>query len=280
LLRNIPLLGISYNSLDLIWSWHHTFSSGTTTPTHKLHELFFKTLTASLTLSAYVVSFLAAGSMTLVATIFFVLSSSTKVFQSIFNWWKSSESLQTLTEPQNGDGWEIYAEYERAKNFHNRLLTSVWTNLAAATATTIGVGLWSLFPPSLFLSIFCITFISLTALTEHSYLTHIRDISAADLQKDILNIKTPRPKYLRPDNQEDATKATLLYQEMRAREEVIDKRAQEVQEEQAEIAEVKELLHDIHKKAARWPRLFEKKPMDPHPPEMRSSHLSHTSNAT
>lgn len=223
LLRNFSLLGIIYNGLGLLWSWYQTFANGTTTTTDKLKTLFFKTLTAGLTISAYVLSYLAAGAMPVPAAILFVLSSSTKVVQGVYGWWKTergedpeksvsakdSEKGEETKAPDKDTGWKVWvkwAEYHEAENAYQQSLKSVWIKLAAAVFTTIAVGIWSFFPLSLATTIFSVSFIALTALAEWSWLSSIDETYANRLQSAIKSIAALRGKELRPADQDDAIK--------------------------------------------------------------------------
>ncbi len=91
ILRNIPIIGIIFNSLILTWSWYTTFTNGTTTTPKMLEDLFFKTLISGLTISAYALAFFAGGVITGPAALLFILSSATKVIKGAYEWWKNSE---------------------------------------------------------------------------------------------------------------------------------------------------------------------------------------------
>ena len=188
LLRNVPLLGIIYNAIGLLLSWYHTFNNGTKTTTEKLNNLFFKTLMAGLTISAYAISFFAAGTMTVTAAVLFVLSSSIDVFQGVFNWVTSKQAEEDLVLP-TAAAWEIVAEYERAKNLHQLAIHSVYVKVGGAILTTIAVGIWSFCPPTLLITIFCVSFMSLTGLTARSILSSMDETAATQLQDAIINIK-------------------------------------------------------------------------------------------
>ena len=193
LLSNIPLVGILYDSIAMLLSWHRTFANGTITTSTKLSRLFFKTLTASFEIAAFTLSFLAAGAMTLPAALLSVLSSSVDVFQAVFVWYKSQRALQKLTllKPKLGTEatWETLAEHERAKNLHQRALDSVWIKLGAAISKTVLVGVWSFFPSSLLVTICCLSLIVLITLVARSIILIINEVSAHSLQKALKRIQ-------------------------------------------------------------------------------------------
>lgn len=249
ILRNIPLLGIIGNGLVLIWNWYNALSNGTAIPTRKFHNLLFKTLAASLTISAYTLSFLAAGTITISAAILFVLSSATKVLQGGYNWWKNSRPIR----PDNTEEWEVLAQYERAENLHQRSKYSALVNIGAAVFTTIAVGIWNLFPPSLIVTIFCVSFISLTTLTEWSLLSTIRESAAYRLQTALEKIDCPKTPLVRPSDQSEASRLHDLYTSLNAAVARLQAREAAVAHRELEIAEqtaqqernIQALLQDI-----------------------------------
>lgn len=203
ILRNIPLLGIIMNLLILAGNWYSTFTNGTTTTPKKLQELFFKTLTAGLTISAYTLAFFAGGVITMPAALLFISSSATKVIKGVYEWWKNSEP----DKPNEELPWEIQAEYERAKNLHQRSKKAAFIKIGAAILTTIAVAVWDFFPPSLIFSALCVAFISMTALTEWSIISSINEAAADRLQSAIQDIDNLPSNEIRPImGQDDAAK--------------------------------------------------------------------------
>lgn len=249
ILRNIPLLGIIGNGLVLIWNWYNALSNGTAMPTRKLHNLLFKTLAVSLTISAYTLSFLAAGTITISAAILFVLSSATKVLQGGYNWWKNSRPVR----PQNTEVWEILAQYERAESLHQRFKYSALVNIGAAVFTTIAVGIWNLFPPSLIVTIFCVSFISLTTLTEWSLLSTISESAAYRLQAALEKIDCPKTTSVRPSDQSEASRLHDRYTSLNAAKITLQAREAAIARRELDFAartaqqerEIQSLLQDI-----------------------------------
>ena len=175
-------LGVIYTGLILAWNWYNTFAHGTVTTIEKSSRLFFKTLAAGLTISAYILSYLAAGAMTFPAAMLLALSSSIDVIQSAFNWFRSEHELQALAIPGAEADWEVIAEYERTKSFHQLDKNAVWIKIGAAILITIAAGIWNFFPPSLLITISCIAFISLIELTKHSIQAQMEESYARNLQ--------------------------------------------------------------------------------------------------
>ena len=201
LIRNIPLVGMIYTGIGLLWNWYQTFSNGTTTTTEKLNRLFFKTLAAGLTIGAYVLTYFTAGVMTIPAAMLLVLSASTDVFQSVYNWHKNQHAIKVLAAPDDDAPWEVVAEYEKAKNSHQQALKTVWIKLGAAVLTTIAVAIWNFFPPNLIITVCCMTVISLIGLTKWSILSNVEEADARNLQKRLRNIDRSLSEDLSPSAQ-------------------------------------------------------------------------------
>ncbi len=251
ILRNIPLLGIIGNGLILTWDWYNTLAYGTNIPSRKLYNLLFKTLATGLTISAYTLSFLAAGIITIPAAILFVLGSTTKVFKGGYNWWRSARPVK----PDNIEAaeWEVLAQYEREANLHQRSKYSALANIGAAVLTTIAVGIWNFSPPGLIVTIFCVSFISLITLAEWTLLSNINESSAYRLQTSIEKIENPKSTLVRPANQNEASRQQARHEllnaqadHIRLREEAVTNLEREVAARAAQQEEdIQGLLQDV-----------------------------------
>lgn len=238
-LRNIPLLGIIVNSLLLTWNWYNTFFNGSNLTSKRLLHLFFKTLSISLTISAYTLAFFSAGIITGPSAILFILASATKVVQGSYEWWKNAKP-ETL--PGRNSSWLDWAKYIREENLHQRAKRATLVKIGAALFTTIAVGVWDFFPPSLVFTAVCVAFISFTALTEWSLLHSIKETAADNLQTAISKITTHRSSDLRPADQSDFARldtqalqvATALSQ-VEARELVLQTAQNLVRQEQDQL---------------------------------------------
>ena len=210
LLRNVPLAGIIYSGLGLMLSWYRTFVNGTMTTATKLTRLCFKTLTAGLDISAYTLSFFAAGAMSIPGALLSVLSSSTDVFQGVFSWFHSRQAMHKLTQqrpqPNSDSDWATLAEHERCKSIHQRSLSSFMTRLGAAIFKTIAIGIWCFSPPNFFITVCCLSFIALTMLISRTIILSINEASADALQKTIKKIKAIPSEHLCPSNPENLNK--------------------------------------------------------------------------
>ncbi len=236
LLRSIPLLGIIYNGCALLWNWYTTFANGTSTTADKLSRLFFKTLTAGLTISGYLITYFAEGVMTLPAAMLFVVSSSTEVFQSLFGYFRSLKALESLDPPEEHAPWEVLAEYERAKSWHELTLKSVWIKLSAAILTTIAVFIWNFFPPGLVLTICCFAVITLIALTKSAILAGIREDASNELQKKIKQLAPPLNPELNPANQNSLIKFNKMQKSLQEKKEELNILEEDLEEREEKLA--------------------------------------------
>ena len=207
LLRNFHLLAAIVNAFLLIWNWYTTLNSYTATSTTKFNMLLFKTLSTSLTISAYMLCFFAAGIATLPAIILFVASAATGFFQGTFNWWKNSTALTELNQnrPNSDTTYINYRKYEITKNFQIREIASAWVKIIAALLTTLSVTIWFMYPPSFIVSACFMSFNFLVALSEQSFLANINERANNELQTNIDKIPRFRGS-LRPSNQTDQAK--------------------------------------------------------------------------
>ncbi|KTC64577.1 Uncharacterised protein (plasmid) [Legionella adelaidensis] len=196
ILRNFQLLGIINTSLRLLWNWYSTFSNPTNSTSHKVSLLFFKTITAGLTIAGYCVSFFAGGVMTFPAASLFVLSASIELFKSLFIKLKTQQMFNSLPEPTRDDPWEIWSQYIRLKNLYNRSSETFWIWGASAFLTTVVVAISNFFPPNLIITITSLVIIPLIAWTKNSLVNSINERYARELQSDLRRI----PKEKRPSD--------------------------------------------------------------------------------
>ncbi|WP_019215337.1 hypothetical protein [Legionella tunisiensis] len=191
ILRNIPLLGVMYNSLTLGWIWQSTLAYGTTTNPRKVYYLFFETLAKTLTIIAYLLALMAIGHMTIIPTCLFIGSSCVDViksFCSIFINYKQKKMISSLDAP---DTWAKKAQQIRSINLIERSSETVWVKLLAAGSTTITVAFMCIVPPNLLLSASCLLVMALIFLAKHSLLAGVHELFAVKLQLSISEIAPP-----------------------------------------------------------------------------------------
>lgn len=182
-LRNISIIGLIYHSFMLLWHWYSAFKYGTRPPLHKLSSrLIFETISKSFIISAYVLSYLAAGVMTPVAAILFIISSAIDVIESLYD---LGRCLRTIK--QNPTNWREYANAIRQQNEKQRKLNSVWVNLGAALLIMSAVIISCVLPPSIVINLSCIVFFWLVTQAKNSVITNINVHAYRDLQIELSN---------------------------------------------------------------------------------------------
>ncbi|MFY7698245.1 MAG: hypothetical protein ACOVQX_05485 [Legionella sp.] len=182
-LRNIPLLGILFNSGKLLWDWHQTLANGTTLTQEKYSILLFSSLTTGLTIIAYLLSYLADGTMTIPATVLFIISTSIDIFKNLFEFFKAKKAITHLVPPHESEmSWRIHAQYERDLNKNKKLVESSKISIIAATSSTLTIIMWGILPANLVLTISYLTIITLIDLTKKSLIDNMDDTYAAKLQ--------------------------------------------------------------------------------------------------
>lgn len=244
-LGNVSLFAIGFSIIGLVWSWYDTFANGTTTTTEKLNGLLFKTLTYSLTILGYALSYIDSGVMSFFAASLFVLGASIDVFESGFGYYKSLRALETFTVPAEDAEWEDVAEYERAMNLHQQSVQSIWIKISAALLITVAIAIWSFFPPSLIISTCCITFITLLGLAKWSVVTNLEEIYANNLQKKLKQLETMIKSELTPAVQGTLAKIREQQKALMLKEELLLTREQTLKEREEMIAK-RELIMSIN----------------------------------
>ncbi|WP_133129939.1 hypothetical protein [Legionella yabuuchiae] len=232
ILKNIPLLGMLYNSLDLLSSWIVMAFKKTQPARQRVYDLLFKTVQSALTITAYGLMFLAGGTLAFPIAILFILSAATDVLKSLFILYKNYRDLNNITKPEDDASWESIAEYERAKNLLQSTVRSVWLKLGIAMLITAAVIVWCLSPPSLILSVVCCAFICLLTLSSISFSNVIKHSYAQKLQESIANIKPSNDPELYPSTQRGFNNHAVEFNhhqaELERREEILAHREQEL----------------------------------------------------
>jgi len=194
MVRNIPLLGLVYKSLALLYNWYEVFSTATITRRAMFSQLFFQTVAASLSITAYILAFLADGFGGIPSAALFILSACTDIFQSLYNWHKRNKAWKKHPALKDDDSWETQAEYYRAQSLNNKDAKTIGINILAAILTATAVGIWCAFPGSLAITITCVGFMMLISFTARSMLSGIQKSAARKLQstlKDEISVDYP-----------------------------------------------------------------------------------------
>lgn len=286
LLKNVALLAIIANSLNLIWSWYVTFTSDNESP-RLWQKLLFKTASSGLTIGAYLVLALTSGAANTLSAFLFLFSASFNVLESVFRLtekapsgndryfgysfeWvtelpredeleenilylqKTEEGLQytrfhAKTKEKWSDvvlatdllneadstvalerlkqmtqledlrpylaqlldmaeqnkhiekSWGTYARYLRDENYYEYSQKTAWIRLGLASLSTAAVLIWCFSPPSLLLSVCCMSFNVLMNVAQCTWINATRRHQAHVLQEKLSAIDQIKPIELQVD---------------------------------------------------------------------------------
>lgn len=212
ILRNIPALGIIYNSFEILYDCYKTFSSAIFLSKHRLSALGFNILRSSLSIAAYTLSFLSGGTLALPIASLFVLSASIDVTRGFYVLYHCRKDLKALAKPDPKlSSWQQQADFIRKQCHLERSLKSVWVKLGTAALATIAVFIWSFSPPSLVITASCLTFLCLISLAKQSFVKSIKRSYANHLQRQLSLLNSPPKLNANPSNQQQLAK--ILKQE-------------------------------------------------------------------
>ena len=198
MLRNIPLLGIIWTGIVLIWDSYFILTNNTTTTKFKLSQLFFKTLNSALITASYTLTYLAGGIITGPAATLMILGSGTvNVFTRLYIL-AHARKPQPLTHLQKGN-WKSVAAFERETNLYQREWRSFWYELGAAILITASVIIWCVFPPSIIISLSCLFFTWLVVLARESIFANLKVQFANQLQTSLQAIDAKKSADLTPN---------------------------------------------------------------------------------
>ncbi len=200
LLRNLPLLGIVYTCSSLISHTYRTVYYGGSNFSQKWAAFSFKATSISLSLAGYVLCFLAAGVATPVSGILFITSSTIDVAESFFTFYLINQKPRPKRESLEKT-WEALADHTRNENQQQRASQSIWVKLTAATLITAAVTIWCVFPPSLFIMLSCMAFITLVGFIKSAMVERIDTAAATALQASLASIDAPMTSLTIPSPQ-------------------------------------------------------------------------------
>lgn len=187
---NVNLLGIAYNALGWAWSFYKVINN--TISVDRINAFLFKTIRSSLTSLGYLLAYFANGVFTGFAACLFVLSASMDVFESYyaFKIIKDNPKQAPILPKTNGlsNNQLEWQEYEESCSLYEQASYAFWVKVGAAGISTAVVSIWCFFPPSLFVTAFCMMFIPLVAKTKSSILARMHYQYANDLQNKIEQI--------------------------------------------------------------------------------------------
>jgi hypothetical protein len=190
ILRNVPLLGMAYSSASLIWHGLQTFYYGTSNLSPKLTSMFFSTLTHGLSIAGYALCFMASGVATPLTSMLFVMSASVDMVRSLVNY----GMLRQKAYPPLGsleNTWEAHADHARQKTQRNHAVDALWTNFMIALLSTAVITTWCFFPPSIVLTLGCMSAILLMKFVKSIIMNHLNEKHAVTLQTRLQLIDAP-----------------------------------------------------------------------------------------
>lgn len=263
-LKNFTLMGMIFTGLQLIGDWYQTFNRPFIA-NEKWIKLLFKTISAGLTLAAYMVCTLSAGLMTPLAASLFFFSTGVSVIESIFLWFtpnhlkhneknfgfefqeytslpedqeiqpqviyykrlkdgieycvknnlkKQAErgtlalssthpEMSEISEPELLNilankktiekSWAMRARYLINENHYLRTKESAKQKFSFALLSTVAIGVWYSYPPSLLMTASCMCFTWLVSYAQYTTLSKTNQTYAQELQKNLKTIEANVP---------------------------------------------------------------------------------------
>lgn len=189
LLRNLPLLGMTYSLGKLLSNLYKTLFHGATNTHQKLTTLTFQVFSGGLSLAGYVLSYLAAGVATPLAGMLFVSSALVDIVES----WYIYYSIQNKPRPPTPtiNTFESRANELCLRNQKEHASNTVWINVGAALFIAGAIAVWCFAPPSLPLILGCVLFISAISYIKSASLDLLNARYAKELQLHIKAIRDP-----------------------------------------------------------------------------------------
>ena len=191
ILRNLPLVGMTYAAVKLISTIYKTIFHGSTNISQKLTTLSFQLFSGGFSLAAYVLSYFAAGVATPLAGAFFVSSAVVDIIESLF----TSYLINKKTTPANltsqeKSSFEFLTNKKCLEIQKEHAKRAVWINTVAAIAIAIAIAIWSFATPSISLILGCVLFMSAVNYVKTSSIEKLDTTYAKKLQANIEDIAT------------------------------------------------------------------------------------------
>ena len=187
LTQHAPLLGIIYTAMTWLYSAYQLFYYGFTQLEHKLTKLSFQSLSASLTILGYCISMFAACIATPTVGLLSIAASLVRVIDSYMHYLHVvKKPLHTFTN--NSDAIRYAMEKKLASE-------TIAVNLIAGALGVALIGLWCFMPPTLLLTISCVTAMTLTHVITSHALTRITYTCAKELQSSLRKNNHPFFQY-------------------------------------------------------------------------------------
>ena len=177
LTQHAPLLGIIYTAMTWLYSAYQLFYYGFSQLEHKLTKLGFQLLSASFTILGYCLSMFAACIATPTVGLLSIAAALVSVIDSYMHYLHIiAKPLHSITNNSNA------IRYAMEKKLASETIA---VNLIAGALGVVIVGLWCFMPPSLLLSISCVTAMILTNVITSHALSRITYTCAEELQESL-----------------------------------------------------------------------------------------------
>lgn len=189
-LRDMPLLGILYTGYTLFSHIYSLGQQGAANIGHKLPFFLIKALSISLTLTSYVLCFLAAGAASPLTAALFISSSALDIVESVLSLLIiRGKSMPTadVGEPP----WSVLADKARLTNQQQLVSRTFWVKLFAAIIITALVAALCIYPPSLILLIGCIGSMMAVGFLKSRAIKSLHDSSMDALQASLTSLDAP-----------------------------------------------------------------------------------------
>lgn len=232
LLKNVPLFLVASNIGILIVSWYKILKNRSMSLDNKVLELLFKTTTAALTISGYVLSFITAGIVTPPIIILFVLRASMDGIKSIVDMMRLIFDKEKYENKDHS--WRADIANAKHQFFKNAAMQYAGVKFVAAIFTAGAVALMFLGPASLLLTVSCLSLIWLLDVSKSVLINHLQKKAQDDVVNHITQIEgLKEDEEMRPD--ED----NLIHQKenLRNREIQVTERERQVTERERQLTD-------------------------------------------
>jgi hypothetical protein len=220
-LKNIPLLLVLWTVFQIPWQIGKTwFNDDFKAPWKRFQKFMASILPPILSITAYGICYMANGVFTFPAVAFFVAASFVDVIDNAITLYLLSQKQQERNTPNTRpektasdrlNKTQLKALIQalkeqrvedqialRQQERYDRTWRTAPVKFVAAIFITITVALWCYFPPSFFVMLSCVAFISLVGFTKNARLAKIHTDSTEQLQLDLRTLYQDTKDELRP----------------------------------------------------------------------------------
>ena len=225
-LHNLPVIGMSMQVIWLIYYLNKTFEHGLDPSDEKIRTLICRTIALSLNFIAHLITYWAAGTLTLAPALFFLASSLVGVAESIYFYYMQKTPVITEDSDVHARAWEARFHVRRDRDFYLFIIRLIY----ALTISALLVA-WTTLPPSAIftmaymLTMWLITFLKDYYISDRKYhyanreQTAVEAIYSAETHNLASQMEADRQTFKREvleriDQFKDFTKQGILRTEM------------------------------------------------------------------